>query len=223
MPLIYVAACPSCEWRHQREKKPPSGEQIECACCGNLFAAEWQEGKEDEDSCPFCSETIRAGATKCKHCGEFLEDSQVGISVRKTSVKKGTPSGNMAKAVGWLCLFVAIVSAIVGASYLNPTNYERLATEAVAAAETYHNSSENSANYLQDLAHYLKLLGAVVPEGYTNNSVRHLTKATAMVNETKEQLASAISSRERKATIGFSVAAFFTLISVICFVSSRHR
>lgn len=48
MTLIYVAVCPSCDWGHQRQERPTSGEQIECACCGNMFEAEWQKEWQDE-------------------------------------------------------------------------------------------------------------------------------------------------------------------------------
>lgn len=29
----------------------------------------------EEKECPFCSETIKFTAVKCKHCGSMLEDS----------------------------------------------------------------------------------------------------------------------------------------------------
>lgn len=41
--------------------------------------------------CPFCAEEIKVDAVKCKHCGEFLKDSQ-----EHNPLGKGTPT---AKAV----------------------------------------------------------------------------------------------------------------------------
>ena len=48
MTLIYIAACPKCDWRHQREGRPSDEEQVECACCGRVFAPEWQEEEQEE-------------------------------------------------------------------------------------------------------------------------------------------------------------------------------
>ena len=31
----------------------------------------------DEKACPYCAETIKAAAIKCKHCGEMLDDAEV--------------------------------------------------------------------------------------------------------------------------------------------------
>lgn len=37
---------------------------------------DWRTGgPEGEKACPFCAETIKAAAVKCKHCGEAIKDT----------------------------------------------------------------------------------------------------------------------------------------------------
>jgi hypothetical protein len=37
----------------------------------------------DEKACPFCAETIKAAALKCKHCGEAIKDTSATRPVEK--------------------------------------------------------------------------------------------------------------------------------------------
>lgn len=51
MSLVYIAACPNCEWKNQKLELPSSDEQEICACCGKPFAPQWQT-EEHEDPPP---------------------------------------------------------------------------------------------------------------------------------------------------------------------------
>jgi hypothetical protein len=39
---------------------------------------ELEEGPSDTRECPYCRETVKQGALKCKHCGSFLPEEQPG-------------------------------------------------------------------------------------------------------------------------------------------------
>lgn len=72
-----TAICKSCKGRFVIPA-PPSPEESEVHT--EAPAAQSSEPPEEklrsEKACPFCGESILAIARKCKHCGEFLDDSQ---------------------------------------------------------------------------------------------------------------------------------------------------
>jgi hypothetical protein len=70
--------CPNCQ---QHIAAPPemAGTTAECPNCDTLFVVPIpisvmtpQRETKQSKACPFCGEQILAVATKCKHCGEFL-------------------------------------------------------------------------------------------------------------------------------------------------------
>jgi uncharacterized C2H2 Zn-finger protein len=47
-----------------------------------------EDVEPDETACPFCAETIKAAAIKCKHCGEMLtSNDEPGAGEQATSLK----------------------------------------------------------------------------------------------------------------------------------------
>lgn len=52
----------------------------------------------DEKQCPFCAETIKAQASKCKHCGaELSEQTETATDKQKSDFKDGKPMELKAK------------------------------------------------------------------------------------------------------------------------------
>ena len=45
---------------------------------------------EETKNCPYCGEEILAGAKKCKHCGEWLDEHSEGTSLETEAVVKKT-------------------------------------------------------------------------------------------------------------------------------------
>lgn len=60
----------------------------------------------DEKACPLCAETIKAAATKCKHCGEMLTEREPTAAPTIAYVSgSGQGEGNISLAAyqaGWL-------------------------------------------------------------------------------------------------------------------------
>ncbi len=58
------------------------GKEVRCPKCAASSvvsgAPAAMAAREDTKRCPFCAEQINAAATKCRHCGEFLEGSGLG-------------------------------------------------------------------------------------------------------------------------------------------------
>ena len=72
--------CPFCNKKHESDEEEP-GKEIRCGECKHFFTA------EPVKTCPFCLETIKAAAVKCRHCGEF----QKGTPENKTAGRTETP------------------------------------------------------------------------------------------------------------------------------------
>jgi DNA-directed RNA polymerase subunit RPC12/RpoP len=59
------------------------GKAFECPDCYQKFTAK----SSDEKQCPFCSETIKSTAIKCKHCGSLLNKQKQ----QDTPIQKNPP------------------------------------------------------------------------------------------------------------------------------------
>ena len=88
--------CPHCE-KAVLANDSYAGRTIKCAGCGHWItvpgaSASVPDAQKDTKACPFCGEQILAVAKKCKHCGEFLDDSiraAQGVRVASESPRSG--------------------------------------------------------------------------------------------------------------------------------------
>jgi Zn-finger nucleic acid-binding protein len=78
-------------------------------------------------TCPYCKETIIAGAMKCKHCGEYLEDKSK-ITNQKTSGQKTAES---VMGIGCAILLIMLCSGILldsGRSHSSRNSYSSVSS-----------------------------------------------------------------------------------------------
>ena len=87
------AECPNCGWSKEVPEKA-SGRKGKCPKCEEFFligetsdeeakaqqgsstSKKGQEPEKDEATCPYCAESIKKGAKKCRFCGEWLDESE---------------------------------------------------------------------------------------------------------------------------------------------------
>lgn len=65
---------------------------------------------EETKACPFCSEQILASASKCKHCGEFLNEKSKQATVIEATSKKW----KTIKLLGWVLILLSFPTCIAG-------------------------------------------------------------------------------------------------------------
>jgi len=108
--------CPKCG------EENPSG-SIECLFCGIVFEKykKQPQGRQAEKEgevltlntpdaiCPYCREVIQKDAIKCKHCGEFLSQSEkAGASNDQEKSKQPSASDYFYGIIGFILIFSAV-------------------------------------------------------------------------------------------------------------------
>ena len=74
--------CPHCG-QHFEVEEELAGRSVECSSCGKPFTI---SAPEPTKRCPMCGEEILAVAKKCKHCGEYLDDSNQPVQKKSRAV-----------------------------------------------------------------------------------------------------------------------------------------
>jgi hypothetical protein len=81
-----------------------------------------EQAETDERICPFCAETIKIAAVKCKHCGEFLKDSKKPVAIEQQSIAESSgthspeiKSSRVRPGKRLFLISALVVVAIVGA------------------------------------------------------------------------------------------------------------
>ena len=72
--------CPHCG-QHYEVEANFAGQNVECSQCGRTFTV---SAPEKTRRCPMCGEEILAVAKKCKHCGEYLDQTLVASREQKS-------------------------------------------------------------------------------------------------------------------------------------------
>lgn len=146
------ATCPHCN--HTIGTSAVEGETIRCPSCNGNFAnpeIEWQ--CEASVPCPYCRETIRGDAKKCKHCGEFLDEN---LARQRTTGANYTPSSKsqpqqhrplVSPIAAVLFIVFGVGLVIVGGSSYDNTNrvqreWESLRRNKALAEYTMNNSDD---------------------------------------------------------------------------------
>ena len=75
-------SCPH-RGQHFEVDKGFAGRSVECSSCGREFTI---TAPEPTKRCPMCGEEILAVAKKCKHCGEYLDDSNQPVQKKSRAM-----------------------------------------------------------------------------------------------------------------------------------------
>jgi len=115
----------------------PDGLLVECACGNQTKFPRTYAGRttncthcgaqlripEVTKPCPFCAESIQAGAVKCRHCGEFIDGRPRHAPIARPTTD---PGGVGILVMGILALVLNVCGAILGPiAWVMGNNYIR--------------------------------------------------------------------------------------------------
>jgi S1-C subfamily serine protease/DNA-directed RNA polymerase subunit RPC12/RpoP len=127
--------CDGCGARLKAPASLPAGKVVKCPGCGGPITIKASDPKPapapkptaivpapskavvpvveavETKDCPFCGETIKSNAAKCKHCGEFLEEDRKLVKKQK---KRKAASADMNGAEYFVGTVLFPVGLVVG-------------------------------------------------------------------------------------------------------------
>ena len=85
--MVVRFQCPSCSYEAPVPEEY-KGTSLKCPqCAASSIAGAGTDGEGPTRPCPFCAEPVRAGARKCRHCGEIL-DRALAIAKQRDRVRE---------------------------------------------------------------------------------------------------------------------------------------